>query len=757
MPADTPTTLRRHLDEVLGTSRADAALEPEHGRPEEPCRDGRGSGRGLARTIGYAVRDGSADAAATWWYAPDQFELGVMHRLVREGFAANRFVHYAMNFGATVTVARYARGLTAGETSLELAASGVAIVHVDGAPVEVHRDAVGFRVPLPDGGGRVEVEVRTVDGEPPALAELGADTAWSVDAGDGWRPCEPRAGTASTAPHALGEPVVEVAARPVGMTDWEVDPPVLGRPYVASVQRPRIGAGETREEALATAGSGTESETRIEVVEAAPGTWTTAHEAAIRYLHVEADGGSVDAVRVEGRRRRAVRRGAFACSDDVLTRIWGTAARTLETCMQGLMVDGIKRDRMPWIGDHALGILANAFAAGDAGIARDSLVALGRPRHGFVNGIADYSLWWLIAVRSHLRQFGDLRFAEREAPHVRRFLATMDAFADADGVLRPVAGEDAFGPAGERAVFIDWGVAFDDGRDPTALQVLWFWAVRDGAEVLALAGADDADAWAARARGIRSTLLARAWDDRSRAWRTYLDGPAAGDTAGDHRAIDAALAGYPNFLAVLAGLESEATDAAESTCAEARDAADGRVAAITATTAGTPFMQAFALLALSRLGARAAAVARVRELWGGMLDAGASTFWEEFGIDADGGHAAMYGRPFGRSLAHAWASGPAALLPEAVLGIRPIDDGWRTVRVAPELGVLEWAAANVPTPAGDLFVHADRERVRLEVPAGVTVRLRGDEVRGPGAFTRPIGAAVVSGTTPARGPGWSTT
>ena len=90
------------------------------------------------------------------------------------------------------------------------------------------------------------------------------------------------------------------------------------------------------------------------------------------------------------------RPGAFACSDDRLTRIWASAQYTLRLCMQGLMIDGIKRDRMPWAGDQALSTLANAFALGDGGIVADGLVALGRPDHGYVNGIADYSLWWVV-------------------------------------------------------------------------------------------------------------------------------------------------------------------------------------------------------------------------------------------------------------------------------------------------------------------------------------------------------------------------
>ncbi|MCQ6513043.1 hypothetical protein NPN18_25070, partial [Vibrio parahaemolyticus] len=63
---------------------------------------------------------------------------------------------------------------------------------------------------------------------------------------------------------------------------------------------------------------------------------------------------------------------------------------------------------MPWIGDHALGILTNAFAFADADIIRDTLTALGRPRHGYINGIADYSLWWVISHGLYQRYFDDL-------------------------------------------------------------------------------------------------------------------------------------------------------------------------------------------------------------------------------------------------------------------------------------------------------------------------------------------------------------
>ena len=134
---------------------------------------------------------------------------------------------------------------------------------------------------------------------------------------------------------------------------------------------------------------------------------------------------------------------------------------------------------------------------------------------------------------------------------------------------------------------------------------------------------------------------------------------------------------YANFLAVLAGMHDD-------------DAIPAGVAdAVRVGASGTPFMTAFRLRALLAAGEATAVVDEVRRIWG---------------ADArrrprhllGGGHAAttalaMYGRPFGRSLCHAWASGPAAILPEAVLGLRPLDDGWARFEVRPALGDLEWA------------------------------------------------------------------
>ena len=47
-----------------------------------------------------------------------------------------------------------------------------------------------------------------------------------------------------------------------------------------------------------------------------------------------------------------------------------------------------------------------------------------------------------------------------------------------------------------------------------------------------------------------------------------------------------------------------------------------------------------------------------------MLDAGATSFWEGFDANEKGDEMLrFYGRPYGKSLCHAWSSAPVFLLP----------------------------------------------------------------------------------------------
>jgi hypothetical protein len=78
-----------------------------------------------------------------------------------------------------------------------------------------------------------------------------------------------------------------------------------------------------------------------------------------------------------------------------------------------------------------------------------------------------------------------------------------------------------------------------------------------------------------------------------------------------------------------------------------------------------------------------------------------------------------------RSDSHAWSAHPNYGLLATVLGVRPAEPGFRSVRIAPHLGPLQRAEGRVPHPLGDVEVQVVRvggrgARAAVTLPPGLT-------------------------------------
>lgn len=137
--------------------------------------------------------------------------------------------------------------------------------------------------------------------------------------------------------------------------------------------------------------------------------------------------------------------------------------------MQRFVLDGVKRDRMPWIGDQALNLITNGYTFADAAIVRRSFTALGRldPSAGDINGIVDYTLWWIISHDVFQRHFAEPDYLRKEWTRIQKRLESISCRCDSAGFL--IARPDEW-------VFIDWGNERDASRILTSLQILWYWA-----------------------------------------------------------------------------------------------------------------------------------------------------------------------------------------------------------------------------------------------------------------------------------------
>lgn len=130
-------------------------------------------------------------------------------------------------------------------------------------------------------------------------------------------------------------------------------------------------------------------------------------------------------------------------------------------------------------------------------------------------------------------------------------------------------------------------------------------------------------------------------------------------------------------------------------------------------------MRFYELEALCKLGEQDFVLKEMRDYWGGMVNLGATSFWEKYNPNETGTqHLAMYGRPFGKSLCHAWGASPIYLLGKYYIGVKPLKEGYKEFAITPVLGDLQWMEGSVPTPNGDIKVRMDRKNITVSASEG---------------------------------------
>ncbi|RYX81019.1 alpha-L-rhamnosidase [bacterium] len=75
---------------------------------------------------------------------------------------------------------------------------------------------------------------------------------------------------------------------------------------------------------------------------------------------------------------------------------------------------------------------------------------------------------------------------------------------------------------------------------------------------------------------------------------------------------------------------------------------------------------------------------------------------------------------------HAWGAAPANIISRYLLGVRPLQAGYKKILIAPQPGTLEWVRGKVPTAQGPVVVNyrnGVRPRFEIEVPTGASARI----------------------------------
>ncbi len=399
-------------------------------------------------------------------------------------------------------------------------------------------------------------------------------------------------------------------------------------------------------------------------------------------------------------------RGNFVCNDQKLNDIWKTSVRTAHLCLQTGLWDGIKRDRLEWAGDLHVETEVIYTTFGDATVIKESLDHLRLagvwPRN--VQGIPGYTAYWAMAYELVLRFEDDREIITRNLEHI---IAAAHWFVDQFGA------DGLWDPKGQERPLIDWAwLEHDDCVKGTHFQ--WIESLDCVGKVLASVGEIE----------VAAKCIAAAEAAREAARKAWLD-PETGLFSKRQQV---------NAWATVCGALPESSYAAAS-----EDLKETHKRWV------SPFQNFYVLQALACLNQHQSALDIIRNYWGAMLDAGATTFWEVFdprwvtspaGIDempdpAGDTHKNLWTDAYGEyriSLCHGWAAGPATFLLEQILGAQPAAPGWKKLQVAPHPGDLTQANGSVPTPMGDVklawTVNAGVIDISVTCPAGMEVQVQ---------------------------------
>ncbi|MFO7636152.1 MAG: alpha-L-rhamnosidase C-terminal domain-containing protein [Clostridia bacterium] len=424
---------------------------------------------------------------------------------------------------------------------------------------------------------------------------------------------------------------------------------------------------------------------------------------AFRFIRVEGPDVEVMDISAEHRHYPVEDRGHFCCPDNLLNQIHQVSKNTVKLCMQDFYEDGIKRDGLLWVGDARVEAYCNYYAFGDKELARRSIgmFAATQKEDGSIpacagsagghvhphmidympNVVQDVQDWILYnyctdfvsMLWEYLLYTGDVKTAR-------------DQYIAADRIMQFLGGKVFRGEINREAIITDEDIHRRDHWWPSegTFMMQFLAALKDINRLAKILGQDNWDKWIRQTE----TMIRKKFYCQEKGVYTDISGKCD------------AVSHHANSFSVLADLPGRKNE-----LNRARNLEEAYY-----PMAG--FMKFWVIKAMMEQGDMEEGLQDTRDYFGLMLRHGATTFWEKLDLKHPD---IVLNNPL-VSRCHGWSGGPAALFPEYILGVRPMEPGFKRVRIAPDLGGLPWAEGSVPTPMGDIHVRLqDTERTKGEI------------------------------------------
>lgn len=464
--------------------------------------------------------------------------------------------------------------------------------------------------------------------------------------------------------------------------------------------------GESREEALDTNFCETLDKIRIEgnriTDEALAKTsrndhfYTLSNSKAFRYVFITKDEGvTYKNVSMLYEYKPEIQKGAFKCNDDEVNKMWEVGAYTMQLTTREFFIDGIKRDRWTWSGDAFQSYLMNYYLFFDSQTVQNTIWLLrGKdPVTSHTNTIMDYTFFWFLSVYDYYMFTGDKHFISQIYPRMQTMMDYVLGRTNKNGMVEGQTGD---------WVFVDWADGYMDKHGELSYeQVLFCKSLETMALCAQLAGnSTDRVKYESLAAGLKSKLIPSFWNETKKA----LVHNRLQDIQQQQ------ITRYSNMFGVFFNYLNPEQQQQIKNSVLLNDSI---------MKISTPYMRFYELEALCALGEQKEVLKEMKAYWGGMIREGATSFWEKYNpTDKGSQHLAMYGRPYGKSLCHAWGASPIYLLGKYYLGIQPVKAGYEEFSIKPVLGGLKWMEGKVPTPQGEIHLFMDHKSIKVTATEG---------------------------------------
>jgi alpha-L-rhamnosidase len=424
--------------------------------------------------------------------------------------------------------------------------------------------------------------------------------------------------------------------------------------------------------------------------------YTLGNNKAFRYVYITKDAGvSYADVSMLYEYKPEVRKGSFRCNDEEVNRMWEVGAYTMQLTTREFFIDGIKRDRWTWSGDAIQSYLMNYYLFFDAETVKKTIWLLrGKdPVTSQTNTIMDYTFYWFLSIYDYYKFTGDTHFIQQVYPRMQSMMDYVLGRTNKNGMVEGQTGD---------WVFVDWADGYMDKHGELSYEQVLFCKSLETMALCADLAKNTADKtkYDGLATALRGKLEPAFWNETKKALvHNRLDGKQQEQ-----------ITRYSNMFAVFFNYLSPEKQQLIKKSVLMNDSV---------MKISTPYMRFYELEALCAMGEQKAVMKEMKDYWGGMIREGATSFWEKYNpTDKGTQHLAMYGRPYGKSLCHAWGASPIYLLGKYYLGIQPVKAGYSEFAIAPNLGGMKWMEGTVPTPKGEIKLYMNEKTIKVTATEG---------------------------------------